>query len=127
MSWQVERLQMSRWQGGGAAIFVVGVAACSRLAAVDVGGGERCHRDERYITWVASTIEWPATAVDALHPTQSSWNPFCWPADAASPGISVPQDERRDFAYGHVPLYAGVLATRLVEKISPALVGWLPA
>lgn len=127
MSWQVERLQMSRWQEWAAIIFILGVAACLRLTAVDWDGYEHYHPDERYITWVASTIEWPATAVDALHPTQSSWNPFYWPADAASPGISVPQDERRDFAYGHVPLYAGVLATRLVEKISPALVGWLPA
>ena len=40
----------------------------------------------------------------------SSLNPYYWPADAESPGVIVLQDEPRRFAYGHLPLYAGVLA-----------------
>jgi 4-amino-4-deoxy-L-arabinose transferase-like glycosyltransferase len=39
----------------------------------------------------------------------------------------VPQDQRRNFAYGHVPLYLGVAATALVERISPWLLPYLPA
>ena len=50
-------------------------------------------------------------------PTQSSLNPFYWYPQAASRGIEVLRDEPRDFAYGHVPLYLGVAATRLVERL----------
>ena len=84
------------------------------------------HPDERYISWVATTIEWPSNLRDTLNPLRSSFNPFYWPADAASAGIVVLQGEARDFAYGHVPLYLGVIATRLVERISPALILLLP-
>lgn len=118
---------MARWQEWGAIVLILALAATLRLTGLDWDAYEHYHPDERYISWVASSIEWPSTAVTALNPTQSSWNPFYWPPDAASEGISVPQDQRRDFAYGHVPLYLGVLATRLVEQIAPAIVHKLPA
>lgn len=84
------------------------------------------HPDERYISWVATTIEWPYSLATAFDPHTSSFNPYYWPADGASEGIVVPQDEPRDFAYGHVPLYLGVAATRLMEAARPLLSRVLP-
>lgn len=108
-------------------LLILFTAVALRLTGLDWDGYHHFHPDERYITWVATTIEWPALWPTALQPTQSSFNPFYWPPDAASAGIEVLQDQHRDFAYGHVPLYLGVLATRLVEGVAPALVEWLPA
>ncbi len=61
-----------------------------------------------------------------LSPTQSSINPYYWPPDAESGGIVTPQDEPRKFAYGHLPLYLGVAATRLAEWAGPKLLPILP-
>ncbi len=97
----------------------VGMSGAWLLAALYLPMG--IAPDERYITWVATTIEFPANWRATLNPTQSGLNPFYWPPDAASEGIVVLQDEHRDFAYGHLPLYLGVAATRLVERIGPAL------
>ena len=85
------------------------------------------HPDERYVAWVATSIAWPSSWADALQPRRSSFNPFYWPAQNNSEGIVAPQDEARRFAYGHVPLYLGVAAARLVEGVSPALRSWLSA
>ncbi|MEJ2749717.1 MAG: hypothetical protein P8183_17690, partial [Anaerolineae bacterium] len=93
------------------------VAAGLRLTGIDWDGYHHYHPDERYITWVATTIEWPDDWRTALQPHESSFNPYYWPPDAASEGIVVKQDQPRDFAYGHVPLYLGVAATRLMERL----------
>jgi hypothetical protein len=95
------------------------VALALRWTGIDWDGYHHYHPDERYITWVATTIEWPADLAEAFNPTRSSLNPFYWYPEAASPGIEVLQDEPRKFAYGHVPLYMGVLATRVLEHIGP--------
>jgi len=106
------------------------VAAAFRLVGLDWDGFQHHHPDERYITWVATTIEfpsWRALERRDWDPTRSTFNPFRWPPGAASEGIVVLQDEPRDFAYGHVPLYLGVLATRLAEWMGPWLRPLLPA
>lgn len=111
-----------------AAILLLALAL--RWTGIDWDDYNHNHPDERYITWVATTIEWPSSWPGALDPLRSSFNPFYWPPDAQSDQIIILQDEPRKFAYGHFPLYLGVAATRLVEKIGPALQplfagGWL--
>ncbi len=105
-------------------------AAALRLTGLDWDGFQHHHPDERYITWVATTIEFPSISTNnwaaQWRPETSTFNPFRWPPGAGSEGIVVLQDQPRDFAYGHVPLYLGVAATRLTEQISPWLVPLLP-
>ena len=117
---------MKKWQERVCLALILLVAAVFRLTGIDWDDYHHYHPDERYITWVATTIEWPTDWQTAFSPQQSSINPFYWPPDAASPGIEVPQAEPRDFAYGHVPLYLGVLATRLMERIGPRLAPVFP-
>ena len=102
-------------------------AAVFRFAGIDWDDYHHYHPDERYITWVATTVERPSDWQTAFSPNQSSFNPFYWPPEAASEGILVPQDAPRDFAYGHVPLYLGVLTTRLLEWLGPRLQPFFPA
>ncbi len=106
-------------------------AAALRLTGLDWDGFEHHHPDERYIAWVATTIEFPSLHTSEWaaqwRPTTSTFNPFHWPPEAGSEGIVVLQDQPRDFAYGHVPLYLGVLATRLVERVARPLRAVLPA
>lgn len=105
-------------------------AAALRLTGLDWDGYQHHHPDERYISWVATTIEFPSLSskqwAAQWQPETSTFNPFRWPQQAGSEGIVVLQDQPRDFAYGHVPLYAGVAATRLVEWVAPFLLPWLP-
>ncbi|UCC52488.1 MAG: hypothetical protein JSV68_00695, partial [Anaerolineaceae bacterium] len=102
------------------------VALGLRWTGLDWDDYNHYHPDERYITWVATTIEWPSDWRSALDPVQTSFNPFYWPAGAESDGIVVHQGEARKFAYGHFPLYLGVAATRLAEGINPSLQALLP-
>lgn len=102
------------------------LAAALRWTGLDWDDYNHYHPDERYITWVATTIEWPDDWRTALVPAQSTFNPFHWPPDAVSESIVVPQGEPRDFAYGHVPLYLGVMAARVVEWLGPGLRALLP-
>ena len=116
---------MNRWLTAIFVALILLAAAVLRLTGIDWDGYQHYHPDERYITWVATTIEWPASWQTAFNPRQSSFNPYYWPPDAASEGIEVLQDTPRSFAYGHLPLYLGVAATRLTERLRP-LAGWLP-
>ena len=119
---------MSRPQRA-ALIVTLLVAAALRLTGLDWDEFQHHHPDERYIAWVATTIEFPSPGSLSWadwQPETATFNPFRWPPQAASEGIVVLQDEQRDFAYGHVPLYLGVLATRLAERIGPALIPLLP-
>lgn len=109
-----------------ALLLILALAAFLRLTGLDWDGFQHHHPDERYLTWVATTIEAPPDLVSAFSPRDSTFNPFYWPADVASEGIVVLQDEPRSFAYGHLPLYLGVLATRVVERVSPTLRTLLP-
>lgn len=102
-----------------------------RLTGLNWDGFQHHHPDERYITWVATTIEFPAIRTTdwaaQWRPETSTFNPFHWPPAAGSEGIVVLQDQPRDFAYGHFPLYLGVASTRLVEAIAPFLLPLLPS
>jgi 4-amino-4-deoxy-L-arabinose transferase-like glycosyltransferase len=118
---------MAKLREGILLLLILLAAAVLRFTGLDWDEYNHYHPDERYISWVATTIERPSSLRTAFSPTQSSFNPYYWPPDADSPGIVVPQGERRDFAYGHLPLYLGVAATRLVERIGPSLQNVLPA
>ncbi|MFO7682356.1 MAG: phospholipid carrier-dependent glycosyltransferase [Chloroflexota bacterium] len=101
-------------------------AAGLRWTGLDWDGYHHFHPDERYIHWVATTIEWPDEWTTALQPRQSTLNPYYWPAGAASEGIATPQDEPRKFAYGHLPLYVGVAATKGMNWLGTAVSPLLP-
>jgi 4-amino-4-deoxy-L-arabinose transferase-like glycosyltransferase len=116
---------MQKWKQWALLCLILITALALRWTGIDWDGYHHYHPDERYITWVATTIEWPADLSQALNPTQSSLNPFYWHPEAASDGIEVLQDEPRNFAYGHVPLYLGVFATRVVERIGAGAQGFL--
>jgi 4-amino-4-deoxy-L-arabinose transferase-like glycosyltransferase len=118
---------MNRWLQRGLLIVILLAAAALRLAGIDWDDYHHFHPDERYITWVATTIEWPNSWRTAFNPSQSTFNPFYWPPAAASEGIEVLQDQPRRYAYGHLPLYVGVAATRLMERAGPALAASLPS
>jgi len=118
---------MKKWQERVCLAFILLAAAVFRFSGIDWDEYNHYHPDERYITWVATTIERPSSWQTAFSPHQSNFNPFYWPPTAASKGIEVPQDAPRDFAYGHVPLYLGVLATRLLEWAGPRLQPLFPA
>ncbi len=107
-------------------ILILLVAAALRLTGIDWDNYNHYHPDERYITWVATTIERPLDWSVALDPRSSSFNPFYWPDEAESKGIEVLQGQPRSFAYGHLPLYLGVFATRLVERFPEVLRERLP-
>ncbi len=92
------------------------LASMLRFSGLAWDDYQHYHPDERYIAWVASTIEMPASWRTTFSPRQSPLNPFYWHPEAESTGIVTPQDEPRAFAYGHLPLYVGVFATRLAEK-----------
>lgn len=108
-------------------LVIVLVGAVLRLIGLDWDEYRHYQPDERYITWVATTIEAPAGIGEAFSPHLSPFNPYYWPPQAESVGILVPQDEPRNFAYGHLPLYLGVIATRLAEWLGQGLRDRLPA
>ena len=105
---------------------IVIMAAMLRLNAVDWDDYNHYHPDERYIAWVGTSIEWPKDWSTAFDPHASTINPFYWPLGAETDGIVLEQDTPRRFAYGHVPLYLGVAATRLVERVGPSIGRLLP-
>ena len=118
---------MKKWQEVVGLGLVLLAAAAFRFSGIDWDDYHHYHPDERYITWVAMTIERPSSWQTAFSPNESPFNPFYWPPEASSDGIEVLQDAPRDFAYGHVPLYLGVVATRLLEWLGPRLLPLFPA
>jgi hypothetical protein len=110
----------------GLLVFILIIAAVLRLTGLDWDNYNHYHPDERYITLVATSIEWPDDWSQAFIPNKSTINPFYWPANAESEGILLDQDEPRRFAYGHFPLYLGVAFTRLLERVGPILGPLLP-
>ena len=94
-------------------------AVTLRLIGLNWDNYNHYHPDERYISWVASSIAFsPPTIATLQHPQQATANPYYWPAEDSAYGVVVPLDEPRKFAYGHLPLYMGVIATRVVEQIA---------
>ena len=107
-------------------LLILLIAALLRLSSIDWDEYNNYHPDERYIAWVGTSIEWPEEWRTALQPNRSTFNPFYWPPGANSEGLVLEQDEPRRFAYGHLPLYLGVAATRLAEDVGSVLTARLP-
>jgi hypothetical protein len=105
---------MQKWMAWVFLVLILVVAAVFRWTGLDWDGYYHFHPDERYIHWIATTIEWPDEWQTAFSPSQSTFNPYYWPPNAESEGIVVEQDQPRKFAYGHLPLYLGVAATKLM-------------
>lgn len=109
----------SRLQNGLVLGLILATALFLRWRGLNWDQHHHYHPDERYISWVATSIEFGENSsfADALTPNRSTINPFYWPAEKYTEGVIVPIDEQRKFAYGHLPLYLGVGATRLIEQL----------
>jgi hypothetical protein len=92
-----------KWASFGVMVLILWAAWAFRLYGIDWDQGQGLHPDERYISWVASSMDLPARLGDALNPEQSGLNPFRWPPDGTQE-----QDRERPFSYGHWPLYLTV-------------------
>jgi hypothetical protein len=117
---------MKKWLEVAILLVIIFVAAILRFTGIDWDEYSHYHPDERYIAWVATSIEWPTDWGTAFEPHQSTINPYYWPSEAETDGIVLDQDEPRRFAYGHVPLYLGVAATRILERAGPSLARLFP-
>lgn len=101
---------------------IVGLGALLRFYRLNWDENQHVHPDERYITWVATSIQWPpglntwAGWQAAFDPNQSTFNPFYWPPQAGSE--QVPQGQPRSFAYGHFPLYLLVAIANALAAIT---------
>ena len=102
-------------------VIIIFIAAYMRLTNLDWDAYNHYHPDERYIAWVATTVEIPQNLSRELNPQESTFNPFYWPAVDTTSGIVVDKDLPRKFAYGHLPLYIGVGATKLAERLGPLI------
>ena len=84
-----------------------------RFADINWDRFQHLHPDERFIVWVADTMDWPSQVEGgllaqlrvALDPEHSPLNPLRWPPDADNLA-----GQPRNYAYGHFPLYLLVAA-----------------
>ncbi len=116
-----------RWIEGVLLFFILLIAAGLRWTGLDWDAYMHHHPDERYILWVATTIEMPSDWGSAFDPQESTFNPYYWPSMEGDNSIVVPEGEPRKFAYGHFPLYLGVMATRLAERAGEGLRPFFPS
>jgi YYY domain-containing protein len=84
-------------------------AAALRLHNVNWDDLQHVHPDERWISMVASDIAWPESFKDILDSRKSTLNPLWIPRD----------NTRRNYAYGHLPLYLLVFVANLVTRFAP--------
>ena len=103
-------------------VFIILLAAFFRWRGLNWDQHQHYHPDERYIAWVATSVDFfgNESLVDAFTADNSTFNPFYWPAQLREGGIVIPLDEQRKFAYGHVPLYLGVLLDQGVIAATPS-------
>ncbi len=116
-----------RWVERLILLFILLIAAGLRWTGLDWDEYKQYHPDERYILWVATTIEMPSDWGSAFDPQESTFNPYYWPSMEGDNSIVVPKGEPRKFAYGHFPLYLGVMATRLAERAGEGLRPFFPS
>jgi YYY domain-containing protein len=97
------------------------IGAVLRLYNLDWDERQHAHPDERHVTWVATSITWPADSSTILDPLMSTINPFRWP-----PNVRPPDGDERAFTYGHFPLYmlAGVSQTLARISLPAGGVNW---
>ena len=112
---------MQKWKWYILLIPILLLAAVLRLYGNDWDRYEQYHPDERYIAWVAATIRAPDSLSDALNPQSTTFNPYYWPGGGSSECIIQIEDEPRDFAYGHLPLYLTVTSMHIVERVAPTV------
>jgi hypothetical protein len=117
---------MQKWVWRLLLLIVLVVAGWLRLTNVDWDEYHHFHPDERYISWVATTVRLPEDWSTALNPSQSTFNPFFWPPAVDNTGVVVETSRPRDFAYGHLFLYMGVAAADLVNTVGPTIAPYLP-
>jgi YYY domain-containing protein len=84
-------------------------AAALRLYNVNWDDLHHVHPDERWISMVASDIAWPENFKDILDPRKSTLNPLWIPED----------NTRRNYAYGHLPLYLLAFGANLATRLAP--------
>jgi hypothetical protein len=90
------------------AVVLLGAAAL-RLYNVSWDDLHHVHPDERWISMVASDIAWPENFKDILDPRKSTLNPLWIPED----------NTRRNYAYGHLPLYLLAFGANLATRLAP--------
>ncbi len=117
---------MSKWTQFVLLAIIILIAAYFRLSDLDWDAFNHYHPDERYIAWVATTIEIKKDIVSELTPQTSTFNPFYWPAVDTTEGIVVEQDVPRKYAYGHLPLYLGVGMAKIAEEFGPFVLRFVP-
>ena len=117
---------MQKWLWRIGLLWILLLSATLRIMGNGWDQYEHYHPDERYIAWVATSIELPTSLRTAFDPQSARFNPYYWPDDFASECVVRIQGEQRNFAYGHLPLYAGVFVTHLTEVVAPALFDVLP-
>ena len=100
------------------ALILVGGAL--RFTDINWDRFQHLHPDERFIVWVADTMDWPSEVEGgllaqlgvALDPERSPLNPLRWPPDADDLA-----GQPRNFAYGHLPLYLLVAAGHVAAAV----------
>ncbi len=103
---------------------VVFVGGLLRFYRLNWDDNQHVHPDERHITWVATTIQWPANLNTwagwqaAFDPARSSFNPFYWPSQDNDYKLESPHNQPRSFAYGHFPLYLLVGAAHALDMFA---------
>ncbi len=122
------------WWDWAVLLLIILVAAFFRWRGLNWDQLQHYHPDERYISWVASSVDFLRndSFVDAFTADESTFNPFYWPADVDSESVAVLRDEPRKFAYGHFPLYMGVAAENGItalfrnspNQIAPETLTW---
>ena len=88
--------------------------------------GFKTHPDERYIYWIATSIEVPRDPAAFFDLARNSLNPYRWTPQASDKGVSVPQPSPRQFVYGHLPLYLLVFTARALNNFGQAFPLALP-
>ncbi len=107
-------------------IFILLIAALLRFAYPLWDDGFKTHPDERYIYWIATSIEVPRDPAAFFDLARNSLNPYRWTSQVNDKGVSVPQPSPRQFVYGHLPLYLLVFTARALNGVGQTLPLALP-
>ncbi len=110
---------MQKWKWFVLLLPILLLAALLRFIGNDWDRYEQYHPDERYISWVTATIRRPESLSSAFVPHETTFNPYYWPAGSEDECIIQIQDEPRDFAYGHLPIYLTAITHGFIKTISP--------
>ena len=98
-------------------IFILLIADLLRFAYPLWDDGFKTHPDERYIYWIATSIEVPRESEAFFDLARNSLNPYRWTSQVSDKGVSVPPPSPRQFVYGHLPLYLLVFTARALNSI----------